>query len=664
MMPDVASAVSGHRRPVVAAMALSLLMIVVILPLRDSPSHYFGVLGLPLADEVTYLPDFVGPLPSRHFSGYVTSEPIPNGGVNYIHYYWVYPVRANPLSAPVIMWTNGGPGCSSLEGWGYELGPFQFNRYRAPGPVFTVNPNTWATNAHVVFIENPPGVGFSYRADGNYTTDDVQNALSNYQALVDLFARKFPEFAGNGLYLSGESYAGIYVPTLAANILSPPSPLASPSPLLASFRGIIVGNGVTDNTYDSNFGYSTGAFAAGHGLMSPATAAAMQTACLPPSGSASSTGCKQLENDFYSIGFPSADPYGYVDPCFNPTTTASFLQRADSPLRDAAASHAVYRTGKTPWYRPLRRRGSTSAEKQRSHHRDVWRQLVASDDAANKVAAVALGQAPSNNSSSATLPPAPNETQPDISGADCSDDYVIRVYLNRPDVKAALHVNPSPSFAICYDLPYSSTIWSVVNIYETLIAANRTIVVYNGNTDLVVPYTGTWAWIQRSTQWQVTRQFAPWLSPDVGDNYGPQLGGYAMQYNNAVWFVLINGAGHMVPQDRPVFASAMLDRILTGQFFPESLPGAGMTFPPSAAPAASPSHLAVPATALAFFVGAVVGVVVLAFALMAYRWYSGGASKTARHAHSSPAHHHDDDLGQPMVVNGSSERSAADTGGN
>lgn len=45
-----------------------------------------------------------------------------------------------------------------------------------------------------------------------------QVAQSNYEALKDFF-RLFPEYKNNKLFLTGESYGGIYIPTLATLVM-------------------------------------------------------------------------------------------------------------------------------------------------------------------------------------------------------------------------------------------------------------------------------------------------------------------------------------------------------------------------------------------------------------------------------------------------------------
>jgi hypothetical protein len=60
--------------------------------------------------------------------------------------------------------------------------------------------------------------------------------------LVDFFTTKFPELQKNEFYITGESYAGVYIPTLTKEILDHPS-----SKGLINLKGVAVGDPCTDN---------------------------------------------------------------------------------------------------------------------------------------------------------------------------------------------------------------------------------------------------------------------------------------------------------------------------------------------------------------------------------------------------------------------------------
>ena len=81
--------------------------------------------------------------------------------------------------------------------------------------VIKKNPEPWNKRANVIYIESPAGVGFSYcGVEGGCSFDDDTSAADNLAAVLSWY-KKFPEFQSHELYISGESYAGIYVPYLA-----------------------------------------------------------------------------------------------------------------------------------------------------------------------------------------------------------------------------------------------------------------------------------------------------------------------------------------------------------------------------------------------------------------------------------------------------------------
>lgn len=164
-------------------------------------------------DRVTSpLPGLHQSLSTHHYSGYLSVL----NGTGHLFYWFFESQSAHPEKDPVVLWLNGGPGCSSLLGQFTELGPV---RLRQNGSL-SLNPYAWNQRANVIFLESPLSVGYSYRDDGNYShpQDDHTTPVANLDALRDFF-RKFPHFAENEFFISGESYGGIYVPTLAVRAL-------------------------------------------------------------------------------------------------------------------------------------------------------------------------------------------------------------------------------------------------------------------------------------------------------------------------------------------------------------------------------------------------------------------------------------------------------------
>lgn len=107
---------------------------------------------------------------------------------------------------PVVLWLNGGPGCSSVLGLLQEIGPFIIDN----GEVnFKPNEWTWQKEAHILILEQPSGVGFAKSPkDSDFKYTDEQVGADNYKALKAWFER-FPLYKNRKFWITGESYAGI-----------------------------------------------------------------------------------------------------------------------------------------------------------------------------------------------------------------------------------------------------------------------------------------------------------------------------------------------------------------------------------------------------------------------------------------------------------------------
>ncbi|GER48626.1 serine carboxypeptidase [Striga asiatica] len=129
------------------------------------------------AEEGQKEKDRIGRLPGQpagsnvsHFGGYVTV----NIKAGRALYYYFVEARNSHNTLPLLLWLNGGPGCSSLAyGAMQELGPF---RVHSDGKTLYTNKFAWNHAANVLFLESPAGVGFSY---SNTTADFIGNAVIN-----------------------------------------------------------------------------------------------------------------------------------------------------------------------------------------------------------------------------------------------------------------------------------------------------------------------------------------------------------------------------------------------------------------------------------------------------------------------------------------------------
>ncbi|CAE8645302.1 unnamed protein product, partial [Polarella glacialis] len=93
-----------------------------------------------LKDEVHGLPGAPA-VPWRMFSGYVdVSNPGEPTGSRQMFYWFVESQKASSAD-PVVLWTNGGPGCSGLGGFLSEQGPF---RAGVDGKDLELNEFSWA----------------------------------------------------------------------------------------------------------------------------------------------------------------------------------------------------------------------------------------------------------------------------------------------------------------------------------------------------------------------------------------------------------------------------------------------------------------------------------------------------------------------------------------
>ncbi|KAH1257954.1 Serine carboxypeptidase-like 45 [Glycine max] len=220
-----------------------------------------GVSSLPEADKITNLPGQPR-VEFQQYSGYVTVD---DQNQRALFYYFVE-AEENPSSKPLVLWLNGGPGCSSIGVGAFaEHGPFR----PSDNNVLEINDKSWNKVANVLYLESPAGVGFSYSSNESFyalVTDEI-TARDNLVFLQRWFT-KFPEYSNNDFFISGESYGGHYVPQLAQLIVQTKTNF--------NLKGIAIGNPLLEFNTDFN---SRSEYLWSHGLISDSTYEVLTRVC-------------------------------------------------------------------------------------------------------------------------------------------------------------------------------------------------------------------------------------------------------------------------------------------------------------------------------------------------------------------------------------------------
>ena len=456
-------------------------------------------------------------------------------------HYWLQLSEGNPSTDPVILWLNGGPGASGIIGMLTELG--QLQTIPAPGhcpgtatgdgtatPTLYQNPFAWTKVANLFTIEQPKGVGFSYcTGSGPCINTDESTAQDTYEALVAFFAA-FPEYAKNDFFITGESYAGVYVPMIVDQIDTQGG--------LPNFKGAAIGNGCwgSDCFYgvtESEIDFHT---FRGQAMMSPTLAAQIETACDGEwlnvtaaegtcGGMFSQGACPKLLREMCTqVGNDEFNVYNMYDTCF-PSNEAS------SPHRSSlAAVRAKLRES-----RPVEVR--SVADSLRSH--------------------------PALHAPGATAPLRPATSSSGSFGQlndySCGGETEMSKWLDDKSVQEALHVKANGG-----GMRYHQTCGDLRPLYAKLIPRYK-FLIYSGNVDACVPTWGSEQWT-RDLGYSIDKDWHPWTSDSASPGSSSNvLAGYSITYaTNGFTFATVRGAGHEVPRYKPDFALTMVKKFVKG----------------------------------------------------------------------------------------------------
>ena len=232
----------------------------VTVPIPNSPDEHL-VTDLPLldADDAIYLTHWAGHLPVQ-------------AGDKYL-FYWLFAPPADTAAvanAPLLIWLNGGPACSSMDGLFLENGPIQWAQDQSTGKYkLQRNPYSWhLAPAYTLYIDQPVGTGLSFTTSGTYPRNDEQVNQDFYTFLQSFFAVHADKFVTDGkvnrdVYFSGESHAGHYIPSMMNYILQQNDANRNTDKIQIPLAGAAIGNGWIDPFHQ----YAAAQAAYGHGLV-------------------------------------------------------------------------------------------------------------------------------------------------------------------------------------------------------------------------------------------------------------------------------------------------------------------------------------------------------------------------------------------------------------
>jgi carboxypeptidase D len=164
-------------------MRLPLLFLTVIL------SFLSKVIALSAGDY--YVQSLPGAPPGellRMHAGHIEVSPEHHGNL----FFWHFENKHLANRHRTVIWLNGGPGCSSLDGGLMEIGPYRVK----DDHTLTYNDGSWDEFANLLFVDNPVGTGFSY-VDSDSYLHELNEMADQFTIFLERYFALFPEQENN-----------------------------------------------------------------------------------------------------------------------------------------------------------------------------------------------------------------------------------------------------------------------------------------------------------------------------------------------------------------------------------------------------------------------------------------------------------------------------------
>ena len=152
------------------------------------------------------------------YAGHLTMNALTGSSI----FYWLFESIDGNIttdSRPLIMWLEGGPGCSGSFSMIWQgVSPILVNTNTQP--FRTNNSYTWATDYHLLSIDFPYGTGFSFANSESDLKNNTLDATYYLYKFLSKLGKKYPSWFNRDFYIFGYSYAGHWVPGIGYHILT------------------------------------------------------------------------------------------------------------------------------------------------------------------------------------------------------------------------------------------------------------------------------------------------------------------------------------------------------------------------------------------------------------------------------------------------------------
>ncbi|KAL3184578.1 hypothetical protein MRX96_031653 [Rhipicephalus microplus] len=174
---------------------------------------------------------------ARAHSGFITVNKTTGSNLFFLY----IEAKTNPSTAPLMLWTQGGPGLSSLFGQFLQIGPLAID---ANGRLHE-RLQTVQKDASVIYLDVPVGAGYSFTKDPSGYAQSLEDISAAVVEFLRQFLVLFPEYKGRDFYVAGESYGARYGVAIANHLLT-----AQVKRVPLNFKGAVAGDGFLGPIFD------------------------------------------------------------------------------------------------------------------------------------------------------------------------------------------------------------------------------------------------------------------------------------------------------------------------------------------------------------------------------------------------------------------------------